>query len=154
VAGGGDGGYLGRRGFRNAERPRSDAQFMTAKFAAAVGSLIVSGGLAAAATGLAAAAQADSSADTFLTALSNAGLADIDPGNAVQLGQSICPMLADSGQNTADVAAKVADVGGMPLGPAQMFTGLAVSIFCPSAIARISEPAAISDFVNGKTPIP
>jgi hypothetical protein len=80
--------------------------------------LIVSGGLAAAATGLAAPAQ------------------------------------ADSGQNTADVAAKVADVGGMPLGPAHMFTGLAISIFCPSAVARISDPAPISDFVNGKTPIP
>lgn len=127
---------------------------MTPRFAAAVGSLIVTGGLAAAATGQAAPAQADSTADTFLNALSNAGLANVDPGNTVQLGQSICPMLADSGQNTADVAAKVADIGGMPLGPAHMFTGLAISIFCPSAIARISDPAAISDFVNGKTPIP
>ena len=99
-------------------------------------------------------AQADSSADTFLRALSNAGLANVDPGNAVALGQSICPMLADSGQNTADVAARVADIGGMPMGPAHMFTGLAISIFCPSAIARLSDPAAISDVVNGKTPIP
>jgi Protein of unknown function (DUF732) len=127
---------------------------MALKFAAAAGSLLVSGGLAAAATGLAASAQADSTSDTFLNALSKAGLANVDHGNAVELGQSICPMLADSGQNTADVAAKVADVGGMPLGPAHMFTGLAISIFCPSAVARISDPAAISDFVNGKTPIP
>ena len=104
---------------------------------------------------MAAPAQADSTSDTFLNALSSAGLANVDPGNAVELGQSICPMLADSGQNTAaDVAAKVADVGGMPLGPAHTFTGLAISIFCPSAVARISDPAAISDFVNGKTPIP
>ena len=99
-------------------------------------------------------ALADSTSDTFLNALSNAGRANADPGNAVQLGQSICPMLGDSGQNTADVAAKVADVGGMPLGPAHMFTGLAISIFCPSAIARISDPATISDFVNGETPVP
>ncbi len=141
-------------GFGNAARPRYDAQLMTLKFAAAVGSLIVSGGLAVAAAVLAAPAQADPTGDTFLNALSNAGLANVDPGNAVELGQSICPMLADSGQNTADVAAKVADIGGMPLGPAHMFTGLAISIFCPSAIARMSDPAAISDFVNGTMPIP
>jgi hypothetical protein len=108
----------------------------------------------AAATPPAVPALADSTSDTFLNALSNAGLVNADPGNAVQLGQSICPMLADSGQNTADVATKVADVGGMPLGPAHMFTGLAISIFCLSAIARISDPATISDFVNGETPVP
>ncbi len=127
---------------------------MTLKFAAGVGSLIVSGGLAAAATGLAAPAQADSTADTFLNALTTAGLANVDTGNAVELGQSVCPMLADTGQNTADVAAKVADIGGMPLGPAHMFTGLAISVFCPQAVARLSDPAAITGLVNGQTPVP
>ena len=109
--------------------------------------------LVVAGTALAAPAQADPTAD-FLNALTTAGLANVDPGNAVELGKSVCPMLADSSQNTADVASKVADAGGMSLGPATMFTGLAVSIFCPSAIARIGDPATISNFVNGQSPIP
>jgi len=67
------------------------------------------------------------------------------PAHAVELGKSVCPMPADSSQSTADVASKVADMGGMSLGPATMFTGLAVSIFCP---------AAISNVANGQSPIP
>jgi hypothetical protein len=127
---------------------------MNKKFAATVGSLFVAGGFVAAATGLAAPAQADSTTDAFLSALTDAGVSNIDPANAVSLGQSVCPMLADSSQTTADVASKVADVGGMSMGPATMFTGLAVSMFCPAAIARISDPATISDFANGQSPIP
>lgn len=110
---------------------------MNRKFAAAVGSLIVSGGLAAAATGLASPAQADPNTDLFIDALNSAGLQNIDPGNAAALGQQVCPMLADSGQNAADVAAKVADTGGMSLGPATMFTGIAISMWCPGAMAKL-----------------
>jgi Protein of unknown function (DUF732) len=127
-----------------------DAKSVRLKFAAA----IVSGGLVAAGAGLAGPAHADSSADAFLGALTNAGLGNVDPGNAVELGKSVCPMLADSSQTTADVASKVADMGGMPLGPATMFTGLAVSIICPAAIARIGDPATITTFANGQSPIP
>jgi len=128
---------------------------MTRKFAAAIGSLIVSGGLVAAATALATPAQADvtDTTNAFLDALAGAGVSNVDPGNTVQLGESVCPMLADSGQNAADVAAKVADIGGMPMGPAHMFTGLAISIYCPGAISRLSDPAAVTDFVNGQTPL-
>jgi hypothetical protein len=110
---------------------------MKFKFAAAFGSLIVSGGLAAAATGLAAPAQADANTDLFIDSLNSAGLQNVDPGNAVALGQQVCPMLADSGQSAADVAAKVADAGGMSLGPATMFTGIAISMWCPGAMARL-----------------
>lgn len=116
---------------------RYDVPIMKLNFAAAVGSLIVSGGLAAAATGLAAPAQAETNTDAFLDELAGAGIENIDPGNAVALGQSVCPMLADTGQTVADVASKVADVGGMSLGPATMFTGLAISMYCPTAIERI-----------------
>ena len=76
-------------------------------------------------------AHADSSADAFIGALTNAGLGNVDPGNAVELGKSVCPMLADSSQTTADVASKVADMGGMPPGP-----------------------ATITTFANGQSPIP
>lgn len=56
----------------------------------------------------------------------------MDPAQAVEMGQSICPLLADRSQNTADIASTVADRMGRPLGAATMFTGLAVSYFCPA----------------------
>lgn len=94
---------------------------------------------------MAAPAQADTTTDEFLTALTSSGITGIDPGQAVELGQSICPLLADRSQNTADIASTVADRLGRPLGAATMFTGLAVSFFCPRAV---------QDLANGQTPIP
>lgn len=61
-------------------------------------------------------------------------------GGAVDL-----PLLADRTQNTADIASTVADRMGRPLGPATMFTGIAVSFFCPRAM---------QDLANGNSPIP
>jgi hypothetical protein len=93
----------------------------------------------------AAQAQADPSDDAFIDSLSNAGLGATDPAGAVALGQSVCPMLAQPGQNVADAAAQVANVAGMSLGPATMFTGLAITAFCPGAVAALG---------NGESPIP
>lgn len=90
-------------------------------------------------TALAAPAQADPASDAFLASLADAGLAAGDPAGAVALGQQVCPMLAEPGQTAADAAAKVADSAGMPLGAATMFTGLAISMFCPAMVARIGE---------------
>jgi hypothetical protein len=81
--------------------------------------------------------------DAFISALSQAGVAGFDPAQAVAVGQSVCPMLAEPGQNAADVAAKVAESGGMPLGPATMFTGIAISTFCPAMVARLGEGAPV-----------
>ena len=102
---------------------------------------------AALATGLtvAAPAQAEPADDAFLTALTDAGVGAGDPADAIALGQQVCPMLADPGQTAADVAAKVAEAGGMPLGPATMFTGIAISMFCPAMVASIG---------TGSPPIP
>ena len=94
---------------------------------------------------VAAPAQADPVEDAFLNAVTEAGVVMGDPGSAVAVGHQVCPMLADPGQNAADVAAKVADMGGMSLGPATMFTGLAISMFCP---------AMMSSIANGTSPIP
>jgi uncharacterized protein DUF732 len=94
---------------------------------------------------LAAPAQADPSDDDFLSALADAGIGSVDPGNAAALGEQVCPMLAEPGQTAADVAAKVADAGGMSLGPATMFTGVAISMFCPAAVSSIG---------SGSSPIP
>lgn len=109
------------------------------------GSLVVAAGLIAGAAAFAAPANADTTSDDLLAALSDAGLGNIDPANAVDVGQSICPMLAQPGQNTADAAAKVADAIGRPLGPATMFTGIAISMFCPGAVASLAD---------GRSPIP
>ena len=69
--------------------------------------IAVFAGLIAAASVLAAPAQADPASDAFLAAVTNAGLGStVDPANVVAVGQSVCPMLSDSGQNAADIAAK------------------------------------------------
>jgi hypothetical protein len=90
-------------------------------------------------------AHADTADDSFLNSLGSAGLGAADPTDAVALGQSVCPMLSQPGQTAADAAAKVADTAGMSLGPATMFTGLAISAFCPGAISALG---------NGQTPFP
>ena len=78
--------------------------------------------------------------------MTNAGLGGTtDPANVVAVGQSVCPMLADPGQNVADVAATVADSTGMSLGGANLFTGLAISFFCPRVMESIS---------GGQSPLP
>ena len=72
-------------------------------------------------------------------------LSGIDPGTAVSVGQSVCPMLSEPGQRMADVAGGVADTLGRPFGPATMFTGFAISVFCPSAVARLADGSSLSD---------
>jgi hypothetical protein len=111
---------------------------------ATVASLAVSVGLTMGAAAFAAPASADPYDNDFLGALTNAGITDIDPSTAVSVGQSVCPMLAEPGQQLADVAANVSDAIGKPLGPATMFTGLAITLFCPSAVSSLA---------NGQSPL-
>ena len=108
--------------------------------------ITVFAGAAATACMLAAPAQADSSTDAFLDAVSGAGLGGTtDTSDLVAAGQSVCPMLSEPGQNAADAAAKVADTTGMSLGGANMFTGLAISFLCPRVLESVG---------NGESPIP
>ena len=107
---------------------------------------VVFAGLLATGSLMAAPAQADPSADAFLNAVTRAGLGGTtDPANVVAVGQSVCPMLSDPGQNAADAAAKVADATGMSLGGANLFAGLAISFFCPRVVDSIGA---------GQSPIP
>ena len=122
--------------------PVRDAHSMTFRH---LTTAAVAAGLIAGAAAFAAPAHADTTADDFLGALSSAGLTNIDPSQAVELGQSVCPLLADRSQNTADIASTVADRLGRSLGPATMFTGIAVSFFCPRAV---------QDLADGRSPIP
>lgn len=122
--------------------PVGDAHSMTFRRISTAG---VAAGLIAGAAAFAAPAHADTTADDFLGALGSAGITNVDPSQAVELGQSVCPLLADRSQNTADIASTVADRLGRPLGPATMFTGIAVSFFCPRAV---------QDLADGRSPIP
>jgi len=103
------------------------------------GSLVVAAGIAAGVFSAPAGADTTANIDNFLTTLDGLGITDIAPGDAVELGQSLCPLLADRGQNTADIAAKVSDAIGRPLGPATMFTGMAISFLCPKAVGNITD---------------
>jgi hypothetical protein len=111
----------------------------------AAASLIGMAALTATAGIAAAPAQADTAADVFLSTLDGSGLVGIDQGTAVRVGQQVCPMLAEPGQNLANVAADVSDSIGRPLGPATMFTGLAIQVFCPGAVSALAA---------GNSPIP
>lgn len=75
----------------------------------------------------------------FLTTLDGLGITDIDPAQAVALGQSLCPLLAQRGQNTADIASQVSETIGQPIGAAGMFTGAAISLLCPRAVDKIAQ---------------
>src|ERR1700760_4159358 len=58
--------------------------------------------------------EADPSDDNFIDALSHAGIEYGEPGNAMAVGQSICPMLAQPGANFAAAASGVAHRGMSP----------------------------------------
>ena len=110
------------------------------KFRHVTGSLFLAAGLASGV--FAAPAQAepgDSTAniDDFLSTID--GLTGID---AVAIGQSLCPILAERGQNTADIAAEVSEAIGRPLGPSTMFTGTAISFLCPRAVENVTNNIA------------
>ena len=110
----------------------------------AVATLVASAAVAA--TMSAAPAQADPTTDAFLSTLEHYRLGDIDPATAMRVGQDVCPMLSEPGQDMANVAADVADDLGRPLGPATMFTGLAISIFCPRAVNAMTDGIPFSFF--------
>lgn len=107
-------------------------------------SAVVAAGLLAAALPFAGPVVAPAGAETggdvtdFLATLDRLGISDLDPGQAVALGQSLCPLLAERGQNTADIAGKVSESIGRPIGPATVFTGAAISFLCPRAVERVA----------------
>ena len=75
--------------------------------------------------------------NNFLGALTNAGIGFNDPGNTEQLGQSICPMLAQPGGSFAAAASGISHRGMSPQ-MAQMFTTIAIQTYCPTEIANIA----------------
>jgi Protein of unknown function (DUF732) len=93
-------------------------------------------GLTAAAATFAAPAHADTIDDSFLAALTDAGIAYNDPANTVALGEAICPMLVEPGKSLASVYSRVAN-NGIPPDMAAFFTGIAISMYCPSMMSSL-----------------
>lgn len=107
----------------------------SAKTATAVG---VSVGLIAAAAAGAPPAGADTTANSFLSALSGSGVSYADPGTAVTMAQSICPLLAQPGGNFAAVASQMGGTNGISPGMANLFTSIAISMYCPSMMSSLA----------------
>mgnify|MGYP006266319455 CR=1 FL=1 len=110
---------------------------------------VVAAGLLAGVQAGPAAADTAGSVDQFLTTLDSLGISNLNPTDAVALGQSLCPLIAQRSQNTADIAAKVSDSIGKPLGIGTMFTGAAVSFLCPKAVDNIADSLS-----SGRLPFP
>jgi Protein of unknown function (DUF732) len=102
----------------------------------AVRLLLGAGGLVTAAALFSAPVEADPHDDDFIDALSHAGIEYGEPGNAMAVGQSICPMLAQPGGSFAAAASGVARRGMSPQ-MAQMFTTIAIQTYCPEEMANI-----------------
>jgi hypothetical protein len=92
-------------------------------------------GVATAVT-IAAPAHADPTNDSFLSALSNAGIGYDDPNATASLGQSVCPMLVEPGKSFASVASSVGNQGISP-DMAAFFTGIAIQMYCPQMMSSI-----------------
>src|SRR5690348_5281051 len=106
---------------------------MKSTFGTAMAIAATAAGIAAG-LGTAGPASAAPGVDAFNNALGNADMMLPNGSDPVALGQSVSPMLAQPGQTLAHAAGKVADASGMSLGPATMFTGFAISSFCPGVV--------------------
>lgn len=98
--------------------------------------LAASAGILTVAAAFAAPANANPIDSNFINALENAGVNYGDAGNAMSLGQSACSMLAAPGGNFAAAAAKVGGSGISP-GMAEMFTTIAIQMYCPTMLSQI-----------------
>ncbi|WP_201409108.1 DUF732 domain-containing protein, partial [Mycobacterium paraintracellulare] len=60
-----------------------------------------------------------------------------EPGNAMAVGESICPMLAQPGGSFAGAASSISGRGMSPQ-MASMFTTIAIQTYCPQEMANIA----------------
>jgi hypothetical protein len=95
-------------------------------------------GILTAAATFAVPAEANSIDDAFVNSLDNAGVNYGDASSAVSLGQSICPMLAQQGGNFAAAAERVRGNNGMSPEMADMFTTIAIQMYCPTMMADVA----------------
>jgi hypothetical protein len=83
-------------------------------------------------------AEADANQDDgFIDALNQAGVDFGQPGNAMAVGESICPMLAQPGGSFAGAVTSVRHQGMSPR-MAQMFTTIAIQSYCPQVMTNLA----------------
>jgi Protein of unknown function (DUF732) len=99
---------------------------------------VAAAGILTAAAAFTAPAEASPIDDSFIGALNHAGVNYGSPANAVTMGQAVCPMLAEPGGNFAAAAARVKS-NGMSPEMANMFTRIAISMYCPTMMADVAE---------------
>ncbi|WP_416362135.1 DUF732 domain-containing protein [Mycobacterium sp.] len=99
--------------------------------------LTATGALLTAAAAFATPAQASPIDDAFIGALNNAGVNYGSAGDAVAMGQSICPLLERPGGNLAAAFERVQG-NGMSPEMARMFTTIAIQMYCPSMMANLA----------------
>jgi hypothetical protein len=103
----------------------------------ALGLTALTAALIAAASTMAAPIRADMAGNSFLSALTNAGIAVTQPATAMAQGQSVCPMLVQPGGSFDTVVSEVATGSGMTEKNAGIFTIIAIGTFCPAMIAPL-----------------
>ncbi|WAC90611.1 DUF732 domain-containing protein [Mycobacterium sp. Aquia_213] len=83
-------------------------------------------------------AEADANADdNFIDALNHAGIDFGQPGNAMAVGESVCPMLAQPGGSFAGAVTSIRRQGMSPR-MAQMFTTIAIQSYCPQVMTNLA----------------
>jgi hypothetical protein len=98
-----------------------------------------SAGLITVAMAWAAPAQADPIDDAFLSALGGAGISTGEPTGTLALGQSVCPMLTQPAGTFASAASGITGNSGMSPEMAQIFTEIAMSVYCPQMMSALAD---------------
>ncbi len=106
--------------------------------AKATSAMAISVGIVVAAVAAPAPAHADAISDTFLSSLTRSGVSVADPNVAVTMAQSVCPLLAQPGGNFAAVASQMGGTNGVSPGMANLFTSIAISMYCPSMMSSLA----------------
>lgn len=106
--------------------------------ARATAAVALSVGIVAVAAVSPAPAKADVASDRFLAALADSGVSYGDPGTAVSMAQSICPMLVKPGGDFASIASQMGGTNGVSPGMSSLFTSIAISMYCPQMMASIA----------------
>jgi hypothetical protein len=92
----------------------------------------------AVAIGLAVPAHADPADDSFLAALSQAGITYHDPGHAIKAGQKVCD-LANSGTPELDIIRDIRDLNpAFTMTSAAKFAKAAAMAYCPERLSTDS----------------
>ena len=89
------------------------------------------------AAAFAAPARADLIDNSFLSALTDAGIFYSAPASTVALGHSVCPMLVGSQQSFDSVISDVADNTGMSPDNAGKFALIAIGEYCPAMMSPL-----------------